>query len=212
MIEIENTSETMAELIEIQAALHAPKDQKNTYGNYTYRTCEAIQKAVKPLLKEKKCTLIITDKIHTIEGVQQCYVDDKKQKHYYIGNLVYVEATATITNIKGVSISVKAQAGIDPVTKGQHIAQCFGSSSSYARKYSLNALFLLDDSKEEIDSMQPKTGDAAPPRLTRLQSQFVTMARLSNVPAVKKMAAEITKYDDLKVAKAIEKLKTKLGK
>ncbi len=131
----------MEKLRKIQAELKAPKSQLNKFGNYNYRNCEDILEALKPLLLEHGCTLTLTDKI--------------KQ----IGNLIYVEATARFSegeNIPGNFKTVKAQAGIDPNRKGMDIAQSFGSSSSYARKYALNGLFLIDDTKDPDSQKPPK--------------------------------------------------------
>ena len=115
-------------LVNIQGRLKAPKNQRNNFGKYNYRSCEDILEAVKPLLVEEKLTLTISDNV----------VND---------GIMYVEATAVISDGKEV-ISVNAQAGIDPNRKGMDIAQSFGSSSSYARKYALNGLFLIDDTKD----------------------------------------------------------------
>lgn len=119
----------MKQLIEIQSELKAPKNQFNAFGKYKYRNCEDILEAVKPLLLKNKCTLTITDNV--IE----------------MGGLIIVEATATLSCIDG-SVFTKAQAGIDVNRKGMDIAQSFGASSSYARKYALNGLFLIDDTKD----------------------------------------------------------------
>ena len=119
----------MKKLIEIQAELKAPKNQRNNFGKYNYRSCEDILEAVKPLLKQHECTLTITDEIKEV------------------GGLVFVEASVTIAD-KTTIHQVKAQAGIDANRKGMDIAQSFGSSSSYARKYALNGLFLIDDTKD----------------------------------------------------------------
>jgi ERF superfamily len=120
----------MKELIQIQKELKAPKNQINSFGKYKYRNCEDILESVKPLLNKNNCYLTITDNI--IE----------------VGNVLIVNATATITNEQKEKISVSAQAGIDIHKKGMDVSQCFGSSSSYARKYALNGLFLIDDTKD----------------------------------------------------------------
>ena len=119
----------MDKLSKIQAELKAPKGQYNSFGRYNYRSQEDILEAVKPLLAKHKCTLTISDEI--------------KQ----VGELVFVEAIAIISDGEN-QVHVKAQAGIDPNRKGMDIAQSFGSSSSYARKYALNGLFLIDDTKD----------------------------------------------------------------
>lgn len=116
-------------LIKVQNELKAPKNQRNNFGKYNYRNCEDILEAVKPLLFKHGLLLYVTDEI----------------KETSLG--IYVEATATILDGEDMW-SVKAQAGIDPNRKGMDIAQSYGSSSSYARKYALNGLFLIDDTKD----------------------------------------------------------------
>ena len=119
----------MEALIKIQAELKAPKNQFNKFGGYNYRSCEDILEAVKPLLVKHGCTLTVHDEIKEICGIP------------------YVEAVASIQ--KGdEGRTVTAQAGINPDRKGMDIAQSFGASSSYARKYALNGLFLIDDTKD----------------------------------------------------------------
>ena len=117
-------------LVRIQKELKAPKNQRNNFGKYNYRSCEDILEAVKPLLARENLLLTISDEI-MLAGT----------------SLAYVEATAMVTDGNGECI-VKAQAGIDPNRKGMDIAQSFGSSSSYARKYALNGMFLIDDTKD----------------------------------------------------------------
>ena len=119
----------MEKLQQIQAELKAPKNQRNNFGKYNYRSCEDILEAVKPLLSKYGCTLTISDEIKELGGI------------------LFVEAVSIISDGEN-QVHVKAQAGIDPNRKGMDIAQSFGSSSSYARKYSLNGLFLIDDTKD----------------------------------------------------------------
>lgn len=120
----------MKELVTIQSKLKAPKSQYNSFGKYKYRSAEDILEAVKPILKEVGCYLILSD---TIE---------------LIGNRYYIKATATLTNKDGVSVSNTAYAREDEVKKGQDGSQITGTSSSYARKYAMNGLFLIDDTKD----------------------------------------------------------------
>lgn len=124
-----NNKTKMKQLINIQSELKAPKNQFNSFGKYHYRNAEDILEGLKPLLLKYNCTLTISDEIKTA------------------GDVMYVESTATILHEQD-SISVSAQAGIDLNAKGMSQAQCFGASSSYARKYALGGLFLLDDSKD----------------------------------------------------------------
>jgi len=119
----------MEKLRKIQAELKAPKNQRNNFGKYNYRSCEDILEAVKPLLDKHKCTLTISDEEREVCGV------------------LFVEAIVFISDGTD-SVHTKAQAGIDPNRKGMDIAQSFGSSSSYARIYALNGLFLIDDTKD----------------------------------------------------------------
>lgn len=119
----------MENLQKIQAELKAPKNQRNNFGKYNYRSCEDILEAVKPLLKKYNCTLTISDEIKEL------------------GNILFVESVAVISDGEN-QVHAKAQAGIDPNRKGMDIAQSFGSSGSYSRKYCLNGLFLIDDTKD----------------------------------------------------------------
>lgn len=116
-------------LSQIQTKLKAPKDLYNNFGKYSYRNCEGILEALKPILQECEGTIILTDKI--IE----------------VGGRVYVEAKATLSIGENTwSSSASAREALDK--KGMDEAQITGSASSYARKYALNGLFALDDTKD----------------------------------------------------------------
>lgn len=116
-----------AELSKIQQRLKAPKNQRNNFGGYNYRSCEDILEAVKPLLGE--LTLVITDEI--VE----------------IGNRVYVKATATLSD-GAHCVSSSSYAREPESKKGSDESQITGAASSYARKYALNGLFLIDDTRD----------------------------------------------------------------
>jgi len=116
-------------LLEIQSKLKAPKNQTNAFGKYKYRSCEDILEAVKPLLKEQGLTMTISD---TLDG---------------IGDRNYVRATVTLSDGEK-EISVSAYAREEETKKGMDGAQITGAASSYARKYALNGLFLIDDTKD----------------------------------------------------------------
>jgi hypothetical protein len=137
----------MKALIKVQAALKAPKSQFNAFGKYKYRNQEDILEALKPLLDEHGLLLTLTDEVKEI-----CEV-------------LFIEATATITDGKE-TIVVKSQAGLDINKKGMDKAQCFGSSGSYARKYALNAMFLIDDTKDSDATNDHKPKKKAKPELT----------------------------------------------
>ncbi|MCE0615281.1 ERF family protein [Clostridioides difficile] len=125
------TNNVYIKLVNIQSTLKAPKSQFNSFGKYNYRSCEDILEGLKPILKEEKALVILDDNI-----VQ-------------IGNRFYVEATATLIDAEtGEKISVKALAREDETKKGMDLAQVTGSVSSYARKYALNGLFCIDDTKD----------------------------------------------------------------
>jgi hypothetical protein len=124
-------SEIIKSLNEIQRTLNAPKSQLNKFGNYNYRNCEDILKAVKPLLGDG--IILLNDEIQMI------------------GDRFYVVATATY-KLAGEEISVKAYAREALDKKGMDVAQITGATSSYARKYALNGLLLIDDNKD-ADSM-----------------------------------------------------------
>jgi len=116
-------------LVDVQKRLKAPKGQKNTFGNYNYRSCEDIVEAVKPLLHEHGASLRIGDDLVNI------------------GNRYYVKATACIH--KGdQSICETAFAREAESKKGMDESQITGAASSYSRKYALNGLFAIDDTKD----------------------------------------------------------------
>ena len=119
-------------LTEMQEELKVKKDQKNTFGNYKYRSCEDILEKAKPLLKKYKLTQIITDET------------------VLIGNRYYVEATVLLINQENTDeqIKVKAKAREAEEKKGMDASQVTGTASSYARKYALNGLYAIDDTKD----------------------------------------------------------------
>lgn len=118
------------ELVFIQSSLKAPKNQRNDFGHYNYRSCEDIMEAVKPLLKEVNCSLIVGDEI-----VQ-------------VADRIYVKATATLTTPSGEKFQNTAFAREADSKKGMDESQVTGTASSYARKYALNGLFCIDDTKD----------------------------------------------------------------
>lgn len=121
-------------LMHIQEELKAPKNLHNNFGGYNYRNAESILEALKPLLVKYGATVTITDMI-----VQ-------------VGDRIYVNSTATIYDADGdAKLSVEAYAREAETKKGMDDAQVTGATSSYARKYALNGLFLLDDT-EDVDS------------------------------------------------------------
>ena len=120
----------MKELVKIQSELKAPKSQFNKFGNYAYRSAEDILESVKPLTAKYDCCLTISDNI------------------VMLGDRFYIEATARIVNAKGEAVEVTASAREAESQKGMAESQISGSTSSYARKYALNGLFCIDDTKD----------------------------------------------------------------
>lgn len=117
-------------LQQIQAELKAPKGQTNTFGKYKYRSCEDILEAVKPILAKHNISLTLSDDM--IE----------------VGGRVYVQATAVLKKDGAIIESVTACAREAVDKKGMDDAQITGAASSYARKYALNGLFCIDDTKD----------------------------------------------------------------
>ena len=118
-------------LVLIQGNLKCPKNQKNTFGNYSYRNCEDILQALKPLLKETNCYIKFDDQIISVM------------------DRVYIKSTATLHHIiSNQHISSTALAREPEIKKGMDLSQITGASSSYARKYALNGMFAIDDNKD----------------------------------------------------------------
>lgn len=115
----------------IQANLKCPKNQKNNFGNYSYRNCEDILKSLKPLLKETQCYIKFEDQVLTVM------------------DRVYIRATALLHHIpSNKNLESSAQARESESKKGMDASQITGAASSYARKYALNGMFAIDDNKD----------------------------------------------------------------
>ena len=124
----------MKELIEIQSLLKVPKDKRNDFGGFNYRSAEQILSILSPMLKAHNCLLTLTDDL------------------VFVGDRYYIKATATIRNESGECVSATAFAREAASKKGSDEAQITGLASSYARKYALGGLFCIDDGKDP-DSM-----------------------------------------------------------
>ncbi len=171
----------MQELQIIQAKLKAHKGQYNSFGGFKYRSLEDIFEAVKPLLAETQTTLVVGDEI------------------VLIGERYYVCATATLTNQKGERVTNKAYAREDKEKSKMDGSQLTGSASSYARKYALNGLFCIDDTK-----------DADTDEYTKATTKSQQPKAKSQQPAQPAMIAEMRKtLDD---AKTVEELYEAFGK
>lgn len=145
---------TLEALAAVQRELKAPKGQYNRFGKYNYRSCEDILEAVKPLLAKHNAMLILKDDV------------------FVYGDRFYIKATATFESLEeDGAITTSAYAREPEEKKGMDGSQITGTASSYARKYCLNAMFLIDDTKDaDTDEYanqtrnQPKTTSAEPKR------------------------------------------------
>lgn len=190
-------------LITIQQELKAPKKQFNKFGNYKYRSCEDILEAVKPLVTKAGCALTIEDEV------------------VMIGERYYIKATATITDTKdNTSMSVSAFAREPEDKKGSDVSQITGAASSYARKYCLNGLFLIDDTKDaDVTNTQKKTVTTAKSTdsdaLIELKKQIV--AKCSELGGTKNEAVmtivnELGNPNNLKTEKAAKEYLDRINK
>ena len=142
-------------LANIQQELKAPKDLKNEFGGFTYRTAEQIESSLKPLLEKYKVVLTLNDVT------------------FNIGERYYVRSTATLIDLEEDSeTSTSAYARETESKKGMDDAQITGACSSYARKYALCGMFLIDDSKDDPDSKDNSSEPKTP--LTPEQLEFIT--------------------------------------
>lgn len=166
-------------LIKIQTELKAPKSQFNKFGGYNYRNCEDILEAVKPLCAKHEIVPLLSDEI------------------VLVGERYYVKAVAKVTDGKDeITTTAFARESFDK--KGMDESQITGSASSYARKYALNGLFCIDDTKDAdfMDNSQNKKAASTPAQTTKSKEKHVTgydeflkIQKEKNVPPV-----EITKF------------------
>ena len=172
-------------LLDIQNELKVPKSQYNNYGKYNYRNCEDILEAVKPICKKHKAVVFLSDKL-VING----------ERHY-------IEATATFVDVEtNESIEVTAYAREEESKKGMDGSQVTGASSSYARKYALNGLFDVDDTKDS-DFTNTKDNQTTAEVQRNYQSEINTYSTL--------LANNSEQSAEEWVAKAKEKYTTPKG-
>lgn len=166
------TDSLTAKLSAVQTALKAPKSQYNKFGKYNYRSCEDILEAVKPLLAEHGLTLTLTDELQVLNAGE---------------SRVYVKATATVTDGEQ-KFSVDGYAREALEKKGMDSSQVTGTASSYARKYALNGLFLIDDSKDD-DTREPTDKKESKREKSENYTELVKEAR-KNIVELKARAIE----------------------
>ena len=134
-------------LLKAQVELKSHKGQYNSFGKYKYRSCEDILEALKPVLDKLKLALFISDEIVEVGG---SYKVSKKDETVESEGRKYVKATITLVNIEKPDEQIKtsALAREEETKKGMDGSQITGASSSYARKYALNGMFMIDDTKD----------------------------------------------------------------
>ena len=184
-------------LIHIQGELKAPKSQENKFGGYKYRSCEDILEAVKPLLKKEKVTLTISDDI--VE----------------VGGRVYVKATATLSDGED-TITTSAFAREAETKKGMDDSQITGSASSYARKYALNGLFAIDDTKDaDATNTHGKGQTEAHKAIAELDNRPATAAQIMRIKdTIENIAGllqyyKVTRLEELTFAQARDAIEKK---
>ena len=176
-------SNIYSKLMTIQSNLKAPKGQYNNFGKYKYRSCEDILESVKPLLSQHDCALVITDDI------------------VMLGERIYVKATAKL--ISGSEhIESSAFAREEDTKKGMDSSQVTGAASSYARKYALNGLFCIVDTK---DSDTTNTGQESSERDKAIKEA-------KSAKTMKELESVWNKYTSLKTDAAFKSLIKELKK
>ena len=209
------TTNTYQKLLEAQATLKAPKSQWNKFGGYSYRSCEDILEALKPILKKLNAVVILSDEI------------------VLIGERYYVKATAKFINCEtGETLVNSAYAREEETKKGMDGSQITGTASSYARKYALNGMFDIDDNKDsdgtnrknkdgvevEDDAEAEEQSDDEKPKEVKLatpkQIEVLEQVYKGNNRTKLFDANKISSFEELpreKASELIEKLKQKKG-
>ena len=189
-------SDLTKQLIEVQKELKAPKGQYNSFSKFKYRSAEDVLEAVKPINVKLGLLLTLSD------------------EPILIGDWHYIKATATITNGEDVH-AVAAYARESQVKKGMDDSQITGTASSYARKYALNGLYLIDDTKDaDTDEYQSQSnGNKSEPTKRRTNPEPVASEQVGNI---KVKAMEFAKARNQEVDAVYKVLKisdiTKLNK
>ena len=175
-------------LAAIQADLKAPKGQYNSFGKYNYRSCEDILEAVKPLLKANGVILRLYDEV------------------IQIGDRYYIKATAHLSDAKTEEgTSNTAYAREQEIKSGMDASQITGTASSYARKYALNGLFLIDDTKDaDTDEHAKQTGAKPKEDKKASAAQIKLIKELSQDVTTITSYYKVEKVEDLTTAQASE--------
>lgn len=173
-------------LLAIQLELKAPKSQLNSFGGYKYRNCEDILESLKPLLEKAKATVICKDEITNIN------------------DRFYVKSTAKLIDIEtGESIESTAFAREEQTKKGMDESQITGSCSSYARKYALNGLFCVDDTKD-ADSQNNTENYETTKKATKKQIEILMKNFKGNLLKKLLESNNVRRIEDFSIEKASE--------
>ena len=189
-------------LTEVQNELKAPKSKYNSFGKYNYRSCEDILEAVKPILKAKRLAMTVKDDV------------------FNIGERFYIMATVTVFDCESEEkVTTTAYAREDTDKKGMDGSQMTGSSSSYARKYALNGMFAIDDTKD-ADSWNTHDKDRT---VEKKEAERATEEQVAKLRALykgkeDKLTELLDKYDitnpvqfkRMEIQSVIDKLEAKL--
>lgn len=178
----------------IQVSLKSPKSQYNSFGKYAYRSCGDILESVKAQLAELKVVIVLSDEL-----VQ-------------IGDRYYIKATATLHDVDGASISNTAYAREEETKKGMDGSQITGASSSYARKYALNGLLAIDDTKDSDATNKGEEPKVEPDPVqdgTLLEAQQVGISLEKLAIYLKKTIGQLTNNE---ILTAIAQKKTAMKK
>ena len=186
-------------LLEVQRDLKCPKDQFNAFAKYNYRNAEGILEALKPLLAKNNLALTISDDIQMV------------------GDRIYVKSTARLVSVDtGETLEVSAFAREAEDKKGQDSAQVTGACSSYSRKYALNGLFCIDDTKDaDATNDHGKSESAAEPNsemIDKIIASFNAQSTIAELDA-KLAKAKTTPYGETpRVQASYQTNKTRLSK
>ncbi len=176
-------------LIDIQQRLDAPKGQYNQFGKFKYRSLEDIEAAIKPLLHEHQCGIRFSDQV-----VEHC-------------GRTFLQTTLYFFNTKGENISVTAEAEHSAAKTGMDAAQITGAASSYARKYAMNALFAIDDTKDaDSNQYREQTTSSTAQKTTtrRSKTEPQNTDRLAPIAAAVNNATTIEQLVSLYEAHSLE--------
>lgn len=180
-------------LLKIQTELKAPKNLRNNFGNYNYRNAEGILEAVKPLCEKMKALILLSDEIINV-GVSE----NRGESFSQITPRNYVRATATFIDVEsGETIEVKANAREEETKKGMDGSQITGASSSYARKYALNGLLAIDDTKDSDSTNDGSIDDEEKSKKTIVEKT------LKCSKCGKEIEDKVAKYSKIKYGKEL---------